>query len=69
MRCSSLKYSWSALARSAFASVVVSMLVPYGVAEAALEQGFLDLSAWNAEEEPTLRVDGIFRCTSLTMSF
>ena len=38
--------------------VVASMLVPYGVAEAALEQGFLDLSAWNAEEEPTLRLDG-----------
>ena len=39
-------------------SVVVSMLVPYEVAEAASGQGVLDLSAWNSEEEPRLRLDG-----------
>ena len=38
--------------------VVVSMLLPYGVAQAASEQGAIDLSAWNAEAEPRLRLDG-----------
>lgn len=38
--------------------VVVSMLVPYGVAQAASDQGAIDLSTWNAEAEPRLRLDG-----------